>query len=289
MKGLAYAKINLGLRVASPRDDGLHPIGSLIQSVDWGDSMELAPAEADTFEVVGSKLPADEGNLAWRAVVALRPRGGGPVRLELEKSIPVAAGLGGGSADAALGLVLAADLFGRSVADAVEAAPDLGADVPFCLAGGTGDVGGIGDEISLRRFEAGYAVAIVVPSFELSTPAVFGRWDELDGPCGPEIAPRDLPTSLRGDAPLINDLIPAAVPLEPMLGDFMSDVQALWGKGVTMSGSGPSVFSFFGTIEEATEAAAAVDGTRASRACLPIDRGWVVESESRLPPGPWTS
>ena len=288
MKGRAYAKVNLSLRVGALGDDGLHSIFSLAQSIDWSDQMTLVLAEdGDTFVVRGADLDAGDDNLAWRAVSQMRDGSQPAVGLELEKTIAIAAGLGGGSADAALGLALGAELFRRSPSDAVAAAADLGADVAFCLAGGTALLEGSGDQVKPLAAADDFVVAIIVPPFELATPAVYGRWDELDGPIGPQMEARHLPASLREHSPLINDLQPAAVDLVPELGDWISDTASAWGQPVAMSGSGPSLFSLFGTVEEAADAVAAVSGVRASAATRPVPVGWEMGPGSTLPPPPW--
>lgn len=287
MRGRAFAKINLSLRVGPVGDDGLHPIWSLVQSIDWADEMELESADADGFEVHGADLPADGTNLAWRAVEAIRGDRPESVRLVLDKSIALAAGVGGGSADAALGLVLAGEMFGASPRQIMAAAPDLGADVPFCLVGGFAVVTGIGEVVEQRRSASDYAVALVVPPFELATPTVYRRWDELGRPRGPEIDGKHLPRSLRAEAPLVNDLQPAALAVEPRLGDWISDVRAAWGQPVAMSGSGPTLFSLFGTNDEAADAVAVISGARVTRATTPVARGWETDPGGTLPPPPW--
>lgn len=288
MRGRAFAKVNLSLRVRAPRDDGMHPVLSLVQSIDWTDEMSLDLVEGDDeFLLQGADLATDQDNLAWRAVAAMRSGSRPGIRLELDKSIAVAAGLGGGSADAAIGLALGAELFHRAPDDAVAAAPGLGADVPFCLAGGTAILEGIGDQVARLPLADDFALAIVVPPFELATPAVYHRWDELDGPIGTGIEARHLPASLREHAPLGNDLQPAAVDLAPELGDWISDTASAWGQPVAMSGSGPSLFSLFGSIDEAEEAIEIVRGARSSVAARPVPVGWEMDSDGKLPPPPW--
>ncbi len=290
MRGRAFAKVNLSLRVQASRPDGLHPIRSLAQSVDWADEMSLEMAAGeDEFLLHGADLAADRDNLAWRAVAAMRAGSGPAIHLELRKSIAVVAGLGGGSADAAIGLALGAEMFGRSPDTAVAAAADLGADVPFCLAGGTAMLEGIGDEVTRLPFADDFAIAIVVPQFELATPSVYRRWDELGGPLGPGVEAHHLPGSIRDHAPLGNDLQPAAVDLVPELGDWISDTTAAWGQPVAMSGSGPSLFGLFSTIGEASDAVRVVSGARSSVAALPVSVGWEREPGGELPPAPWVA
>lgn len=288
MRGRAFAKLNLALRVLGTRADGMHSIWSLAQSVDWADEISVEPTEGvDEFLVIGAELPTHEENLAWRGVSAMRGGSDPAIRMVLDKSIAVAAGLGGGSADAALGLALGAEMFGCDVGDAVAAAADLGADVAFCLSGGRAILEGVGDRVSRLSFVDDFVVAIVVPPFELATPAVYGRYDEFDGSAESGFEARDLPVSLRDHAPLGNDLQAAAVDLAPELGDWLHDTSVAWGQPVAMSGSGPSLFSFFGSKDEATEAVAAIRGARAGIAASPLRAGWEIESGGRLPPAPW--
>lgn len=287
MRGRAYAKVNLSLRVGARRADGLHPVVSLVQSIDWSDELSVEAADADRFSARGGGLGDDFENLAWRAVVAMRAGEEPPVAVELDKSIAVAAGLGGGSADAALGLALGVATFGRTVQAAVAAAPLLGSDVPFCLAGGTARVTGGGEEVTSLRTPDDFVLAVVVPPFELPTAAVYRQWDEIGGPEGSGAQGRAVPVSLREHAPLGNDLEPAAVALEPALGDWMADVRAHWGQPVMMSGSGPALFSFFASESEGDDAVAALEGLRAGRCARPVDKGWETEPGGTLPPPPW--
>ncbi|MFH1330610.1 MAG: 4-(cytidine 5'-diphospho)-2-C-methyl-D-erythritol kinase [Actinomycetota bacterium] len=271
----AFAKVNLSLRVRACDASGRHPLLSLAQSIDWADHLALHDGE-DAFAVTGLPVPGDESNLVWRALEAVRAVAPhpGPAALALDKSIPVAAGLGGGSADAAATLVLASARFDLSAEQRAGIAPGLGADVPFCLVGGTAWMEGYGERLTPIPPLAGFWLVVVVPPFEVSTAAAYRRWDDLGGPEGPAVPGRDLPPGLRPHEPLVNDLVPAARSLAPGLGDWTADLQRRWGRAVLMSGSGPALFGFFPTASEAEEAATAVPGTRGARACLPVPQGW---------------
>jgi 4-diphosphocytidyl-2-C-methyl-D-erythritol kinase len=226
MEAEAFAKVNLSLRLRARDASGYHPLRSLVQSVDWADRLTLEGAESDSFVVTGLPAPADEANLAWRALEAVRaaaPRRAA-VALALEKRIPISAGLGGGSADAAATLALAAGRFGLSAAERAALAPGLGADVPFCLAGGTAWMEGHGERVTSLPPPAGFWLAVVVPPFEISTGAAYALWDALEGPEGPAVEGRDLPPQLRPYEPLGNDLVPAARSLAPGLGDWAADL-----------------------------------------------------------------
>jgi 4-diphosphocytidyl-2-C-methyl-D-erythritol kinase len=123
---------------------------------------------------------------------------------------------------------------------------------------------GSGEKIEPMDALQGFAVALVVPDFRLSTPDVYQRWDALGEPVGFEVPDRLLPPSLRNRFPVRNDLYRAAVDVEPRLGDFVSDVAHRWNSVVMMTGSGSACFGYFANVEEAQEAAASVTGTRAA-------------------------
>jgi 4-diphosphocytidyl-2-C-methyl-D-erythritol kinase len=283
----AFAKVNLSLRVQSRDASGMHPLRSLVRSVDWGDDVQLEEADADAITVTGDpEVPADEENLAWRAVEAVRVRAaaGRPLALSLVKRIPSAAGLGGGSADAAAALVLAARFAGLPADEPAALAAGLGADVPFCLVGGAAFMEGYGERLSPAPTIDDFALAVVVPPFRLATAAVYRRWDDLGEPEGPAPAERTLPMSLRGAEPLGNDLFAAAVHLAPELGDWAADLARSWGVPVAMSGSGPALYGYFPALEEARDAAAAAPpGARGARGCAPAAMGWREGPAGTLP------
>jgi len=253
------AKINLALLVEAPRGDGLHPLESLVQTVEWLDLLEVEESEEDNLVIDGADLDP-ESNLVTRSLKAIRDRGFvPPLDIRLDKQIPTGAGLGGGSSNSAATLLAAAEKgrLRRSVAE--EVAPSMGADVPLFLIGGTLLIGGIGDQLESLQPLSGFAVAVVVPKFELSTVEVYRRWDEMEGPEGETIAPRLLPPGLRDGIPIRNDLTPAALDLEQTLADFMADVRLRWGGPVLMTGSGSACFGFFPDPDEAVDAARSVE------------------------------
>jgi 4-diphosphocytidyl-2-C-methyl-D-erythritol kinase len=280
MRARAYAKVNIGLRVGSRRPDGYHPLQGLFQSIGWFDLVHLDGADEDIAEAAGGgELMEGRANLAWRAAVAVRDRAGTDrrMRLALAKDIPAAAGLGGGSADAAATLGLAGRFFSVAEGELEKLAPGLGSDVPFCLRGGLALVEGRGEVLHPRTFASGYALGIVVPPIELATPAVYARWDSLGEPRGEEIPAAALPPALRGEAPPGNDLYPAAVAIGPTLDDWRAELAARWGRPVLMSGSGPSLYAFFLDRSEAEEAVASSPaGARDARAVAPVARGWEI-------------
>jgi 4-diphosphocytidyl-2-C-methyl-D-erythritol kinase len=281
IRAIAAAKVNLSLRVGARQPDGLHNLAGLFQSVSWVDRLTMRPAAED--QLVGeSGRPVIAGwdNLAWRAVEKVRGAAGSGQRVAvtLDKQVPAAAGLGGGSADAAAALAAAGRLFGVGPDDLLELAPGLGSDVPFCFRGGTAEVTGTGAALRPLDPIAGYALALVVPPIELATGDVYNHWDELGKPEGPTIGGADLPPLLRKLGPLGNDLYPAAASLAPALDDWRADLSRRWSRPVLLTGSGPTLFAYF--LDRA-EAAAALDivppGARAAAATVPIPFGWALE------------
>lgn len=280
--GEAYAKVNLGLRVGGLRDDGFHPLSGIFQSINVVDALQLEAAEIDSIaSSSGGPVPDGLDNLAFRAVAAVRNQttSSRSVSVTLDKTIPTAAGLGGGSADAAAALVLAGRYFGVDQATLHELAPTLGSDVPFCLTGGTARVAGRGDVVEALDLLAGFALAVVVPPIEVSTPAVFRKWDELGGPTGLAVPEKDLPPVLRGDGDLVNDLYPAATALAALVDEWRMELVDGWGRPVMMSGSGPSLYAFFLDRDEAASAVAAIPaGSRFAEACDLAAVGWAITS-----------
>ena len=279
MRAGAYAKVNLGLRIRSRDADGYHPLRGVFQTIDWRDDIIVEDANEDGMEVPGGGAPEDETNIAWRAVTAARDAGNGarPLRVVLTKRIPSPAGLGGGSADAAAALNLAARRFSVSFDDVRRIAVDLGSDVPFAIVGGTAIVTGRGEFVSPQPDASGFALAVVVPPITLDTASVYRSWDRLDGPRGPEIGADDLPPALRHYAPLANDLYPAAVAMDGAIDEWRAELSSRWGVPVMMTGSGAAMFAYFPTREEADDAVSqAPHGAIAARAAEPIARGWEI-------------
>ena len=285
----APAKLNLTLAVNGRRPDGYHLIESVMQAIDLADRLELSPAAGGTvIRCDGPGVPTDDTNLAARAVQALRaaapPERGplGGVAIRIHKRIPVAAGLGGGSANAAAALIGANALWGLGLDRAALAriAVQLGADVPFCLYGGTAIARGIGEELEPVRGAAPLAGVIVNPGFPVSTAHVYRRYDELhgaaassqNGAAGPRFRPDGIGRAaamadalVRGDveavaALLYNDLQPAAESLYPEIAALRREVLAAGAAGAVLCGSGPSVFGLAVDEDHARQLAAALAG-----------------------------
>ncbi|MGH8914892.1 MAG: 4-(cytidine 5'-diphospho)-2-C-methyl-D-erythritol kinase [Acidimicrobiia bacterium] len=255
------AKLNLALLVEPPRSDGYHPLQSLVQTIEWLDLLEVVEAEEDNLLIEGAELDPED-NLVTRSLAAARVSGSvPPLGITLRKQIPHGAGLGGGSSNAAAALLAARDASRPPMPALEEIATSIGSDVLLFLTGGTVLMSGIGEVIEPLPALAGFAVAVAVPPFEMSTPEVYRRWDELEGPVGDAIDPRRLPPQLREGIPIRNDLTPAAFDLAPRLADFMADLRSHWDGTAAMTGSGSGCFGFFADLDEAVDAARLVSGS----------------------------
>ncbi len=260
----APAKINLTLRVLGRRPDGFHELESLVAFADLADTLTLLPGGDVALDIAGpfaSACGPAAGNLVLKAVAALRERAAGLTAgyFALEKNIPVAAGLGGGSADAAAALRLLARVNGLGASDPRLAAAALavGADVPVCLDSRARIMRGVGDELSAPLDLPPLAALLVNPGTALATREVFAR---LALAQGRKPAQADVP---RARAALIewlgahgNDLTEPAVACLPVIADVLQALAALPGAGLTrMSGSGPTCFALFASPGEAAAAA----------------------------------
>ena len=212
MKVLAPAKVTLSLRVTGVRDDGFHELDAEMVAVDLAD--ELTFADGDGLDVVGVAVPTGRSNLVRRALSAVGRR----AHVRLDKRIPVGAGLGGGSADAA------AVLRWAGCSD-VDVAASLGADVPFCVVGGRARVRGIGEVVEPLPYEE-RMLTLLTPPLGCSTPAVYRAWDAMGGP--------------TGDGP--NDLQAAAIAVEPALAAWRDRLGDATGRTPVLAGSGSTWF-----------------------------------------------
>jgi 4-diphosphocytidyl-2-C-methyl-D-erythritol kinase len=253
------AKLNISLLVHPPRPDGYHRIESLVQTIDWLDLLEVEESEEESVVIDGADIDPED-NLVVKSLRAISRHGSVPrLAIRLEKQIPISAGLGGGSSNAAATLLAATETGKLPASTPGEVAASIGADVPLFLVGGSLTVTGVGEEVEPWQPPlSGFAVAVAVPPFEMSTVEVYHRWDLMEGPTGETIGSRHLPPGLRDGMPVRNDLTAAAIDIEPGLADFMADLRAQWGGSVLMTGSGSGCFGFFPDLEEAIDAADSV-------------------------------
>jgi len=257
----APAKLNLCLFLGRRREDGLHELCSLFEPLALADAIEVSEAGRD--EVLCDGVEGE--NLADIALRGLRERGWerGPLRIEIEKRIPVAAGLGGGSADAAAVLRLAAG----EVAGLEQLAAGIGADVPSQLDPALALVRGTGERVARLPRPAPHAVVLLPGSGGLSTADVFDEADRLGLGRGPaeleELAGRLLSAAGAGASPLEyaelleNDLEPAARRLRPDVGEALAALREAGAPLTLLTGSGPTAFGVFADLGSARAAAAA--------------------------------
>ncbi len=279
---LAPAKLNLTLAVVGTRSDGYHGLHSVMVRLALADRVSVAPSTgpADTLHVEGFDAGPEATNLVMRAVAEARsrvPRGSAPpLAILLDKRIPVAAGLAGGSSDAAAALDAALEAWGTEIAPEAhgDAAAALGSDVPFFLAGGAALVEGRGERVTPLRGIRGEppGVVLVTPAVRVSTPAVFEAWDagariagsaarmsseHLAGELGAGMTADQLMTR-AGVLASANDLLPAAAALVPELVTLRRALMRLLGRPVGQSGSGPALWALYPSLAAAEDAARTV-------------------------------
>lgn len=269
----APAKLNLALHVRASRTDGYHELETLFAFVSHGDVLTIEDADAPRFVVTGpfaGALAGEGDNLVLRAERAFRETIAAlpPLSVTLDKRLPVASGMGGGSADAAAMLRAMARRSGVGIDDARlrAAAEGLGSDVPACLFGRTAIGRGRGETLAPIAGVPGMPVLLVNPGVSVSTAAVFAGWDRIDR--------GELP-----EAPLIaaaidgrNDLEASARAIAPEIGDVLERLSAAPGVRLArMSGSGATCFALF---DDAADCVATAQAIR-----LAEPDWWVMESE----------
>ncbi|MCC7273583.1 MAG: 4-(cytidine 5'-diphospho)-2-C-methyl-D-erythritol kinase [Alphaproteobacteria bacterium] len=253
----APAKVNLYLRVVGRRADGYHLLDSLVAFTALGDTVEVRPAPGMSLALAGpfaAAVPADDDNLVLRAAASLQAAAGvdAGAAIRLVKRIPVAAGLGGGSADAAAALRALRRLWRVDPAlDMGPLAAALGADVPMCLAGVPARVGGVGEIVTPTGPLPAKAILLANPGVPLATPAVFRARSGAFAAAAP---PDDDPVGAIAREG--NDLTAAAITLVPAIADVLAALAAAGGCRVArMSGSGATCFGLFDDPRDAGRAA----------------------------------
>ncbi|OCG74395.1 4-(cytidine 5'-diphospho)-2-C-methyl-D-erythritol kinase [Microbacterium sediminis] len=271
----APGKINVFLEVGYLQDDGYHELATAFQAVSLFEDVVASPAEGFSMAVTGSValdgVPVDDRNLALRAARLLAAETGyeGGVHLDVHKQVPVAGGMGGGSADAAAALVACDALWetGLSSTDLQRLAARLGADVPFALMGGTAIGAGRGDRLSPALARGRFDWVLVVSDEGVSTPAVYGELDRHRERHRVDIGPiRDVPEvdadvlhALRaGDARMLasslrNDLQAATLHLRPDLAPVLEQGEEWGALAGIVSGSGPTLAFLCGSPQEALD------------------------------------
>ena len=267
------AKVNLELMVGPRRPDGFHHLATVFQAVGLYDDVSVESADDWGVTVTGpyaDQVPTDDSNLAIRAARLLAGETGIdiPVHIIIDKDIPVAGGMAGGSADAAGALVACDALWGlgSSKAGLEELGAELGSDVPFALTGGTAMGSGRGDRLAPVLGRGHYHWVFALGEVGLSTPTVYAECDRLRATLRvPEPVPSaSMMTALRsGDAAalgraLTNDLQPAAISLLPRLEEVLRTGIEYGALGGVVSGSGPTVAFLVSDTEHGLDLAVAL-------------------------------
>lgn len=251
MKARARAKINLTLEVLGKRPDGYHEVEMVMQSIELHDYLAFSPTSGEiTLTVEGDGLPAGAQNLVYRAADLLRSHSGirQGASIHLKKTIPVEAGLAGGSADAAAALIALNQMWrtGFSLSDLMKLGERLGSDIPFCLLGGTALARGRGERVERLPACPGLGVVLVKPPFGLSTAHVYQSYKQERNVEKPDH--RGMIRAIEKNdvraicSHLANMLEPVAIRLQPAISVMKEKLLQAGALGVLMSGSGPAVF-----------------------------------------------
>ncbi|MDO1581208.1 4-(cytidine 5'-diphospho)-2-C-methyl-D-erythritol kinase [Rhizobium oryzicola] len=281
----ARAKINLALHVTGRRDDGYHLLDSLVTFASHGDLLTFEPADEDDFTLTGpygALLSADTDNLVLKARNRLRQaveasgQSAPAVSIELTKNLPIASGIGGGSADAAATLRGLMRLWQVMLPDPVlqEIALSLGADVPMCLASRPLIAKGIGEHLQSVALPSLFLV-LANPLVAVSTPEVFRRLEKRDNPPMDLDATATLPWTER-IARLRNDLEPPARALTPAIAETLQALEQTGATLTRMSGSGATCFGLYVDRNAAAEAAKILSERKP---------GWYVQATQALAGG----
>ena len=282
----AFAKVNYALEVLGVRPDGYHEISTVFQSISLYDEVEIEHAKRG-FELMVEPEDAETGppekNTVYKAHKLLAESAGGelPVRVRLRKRIPTGAGLGGGSSDAAATLVGLNEIFGLGLSETElkEVGLKIGADVPFCIGGGTALGRGVGEVLSTLPAPPPHYLVVAKPAAGAGTARIYRVYDERPGESKPSVAPvvealraGDLGALAKG---LGNDLARVTKGLVPEVQRLEEELLRVGALGAVMSGTGTAVYGVFASVAEAR------DAERSLRApfvavCEPVARGVVM-------------
>lgn len=268
MKYKALAKINLGLDVVRKREDGYHEVRMIMQNIGIYDELDMTITEAPgiLLETNREDLPTDEGNLVYRAAKLLMDefQVAKGVRISLKKQIPVAAGMAGGSSDAAAAMIGVNELFGLGLTqqELMDRAVKIGADVPYCIMGGTALAEGIGEVLSKLPPMPDCMILIAKPPIDVPTKFVYGnlRANELETHPDIDAMIQDLQgKNLEHMCQIMGNVLETVtIPAYPVIDEIKKLMIESGAVGAMMSGSGPTVFGIFTDQESAKGAEAAM-------------------------------
>lgn len=269
----AHAKINLTLDILGTLPGGYHELRSVMQALELHDTLEITPAHRGGIEIScdSAAVPLGPENLVYQAAELLMQETGcsKSVRINIQKRIPLAAGLGGGSADAAAALAGLNQLWSLGLPPAVlvKLGARIGADIPFFIHGKTALVTGMGEKVFPLPPPPPVGVVLVKPDFGVSTALVYRLFDDFSPAPAPGRSDRMIKAIEKADINDIsfdlgnnlgNDLEPVVASLHPEIRDIKGELKKAGATGAEMSGSGPTVFALTENIEKAVDLARAI-------------------------------
>ena len=251
----AYAKINLLLDVHYKRPDGFHEVTMIMQAVDLSDHISITASETNQLYCENQYIPNDMSNLAMRGVVAMQKHFPQvpPLTITLEKHIPVAAGLAGGSSDCAAVMLGINQLFGLNADEQTLAniAAEIGSDIPFCLTGPTALATGRGEIIEPLPELPAMWVVLVKPAFGVSTAEVYGHLEQFVSKSAFDLLIMGTLDCDRLLNRMRNSLESSTFKRYPYVRQLKQELEEMGGRHTLMSGSGPTVFSVFDNEQRA--------------------------------------
>ena len=257
MKLKTSGKLNLNLSIGNMRNSNLHEVESLIVPIDLFDEIGIKINDKEYDEIIfKDNSDLSKNSTVHKALLCLRRNTGLDKYFDISvnKCIPIQAGLGGGSSDAAAVMVSISNMLGLSLPDFATIAKDVGSDVPFFINGKTSKIKGIGDEIKNFDIEQDLFFLVTVPVFGISTKAVFQEWDKLKN--------EDMKSKkfcFNDDITIFNDSLKVAIRLEPKMKIFKETLEEVLEKEVFITGTGSTLFSIYNSEEEAEFAKSNVD------------------------------
>ncbi len=264
----ANAKINIGLRIIGKRADGYHDLETFFHEIQWYDEIALKPSARLEMTSNSTEAPADDSNLCLRAAHLLQETTGvtNCVYIELRKNIPIGAGLGGGSADAAAVLRGLNSLWNLNLSnDKLRSlAAKLGADVAFFIEGGSAYATGCGEILKHCSFSVPFWILVVAPPVHVSTAWAYGNLKRKSGYAAKnlqKIVTEQISDPKALSVDVINDFEPSVFEVYPLIRQTKEKLFDTGAQFALMSGSGSSVFGLFESESTAQQAAASFDAT----------------------------
>ncbi len=257
MKLKTSGKINLNLSIGNIRNSNLHEVESLIVPIDLFDEIDIKINDKEYDEIIFTDNPnLSINSTVHKALLCLRSNSNLDrfFDIRVNKYIPIEAGLGGGSSDAAAVITGISNRLGISLPDFTTIAKDVGSDVPFFINGKTSQIKGIGDEINNFEIAQDLFFLVIVPIFGISTKAVFQEWDKLNNE-----DTKSKKFYFNDDITIFNDSLEIALRLEPKMKIYKETLEEVLEKEVFITGTGSTLFSIYNSKEEAEYAKGNID------------------------------